>query len=166
MGKNRTKPIKSIGTSTVAYSLEEIHSDGDHMGSGTISQDFIGDDLVGISKVKIVLFETGNRGYVQRFSQLVVQKTVGQSYVVVILKVMESELGIQVCHRTSITFKPLKENGRLYFQFTVLVLGYAVARIYIVISKGIRFKNRIETLQIFIEDIGCVHTEIKLAIAI
>ncbi len=42
-----------IGAAAVTQSLEEIHTNGNNMGTGTIGNNFIQNDLIRISEVKV-----------------------------------------------------------------------------------------------------------------
>jgi len=136
------------------------------MGTCAISQNFISDYLIGISKIEVVLFESGYWGNIQGGTPLIVQKAIGKPYIIVVFKIMKAELGIKIGNGTPIAFKPLKENGGLYFQFTVLVLHDAIPCVCIIVPEGIGFKGRIETFQVFVEDIGGIQTEIEFAVTI
>ena len=136
------------------------------MCTGTIAQDFIGNQLIGIAKIKIAFLKARYGGNVQGLPPLVVQETVGDPQIIVVFKIVEPELRIEVGHRSAITLEQLKEDGGLYFHLAVLVLGKAHSRIDVIVPKGVRLKGRIETLQAFVQDIGSVQTEIELSIAI
>ena len=102
------------------------------MGTGAVAQDFIGDHLIGISEVEIAFLHPCDRCDIQGRSNLVVQETIRQPEIVIILEIVKAEFSIKVGHRTAITFEPLEEDRRFEFDATVL-FHKAIPRIHVVV---------------------------------
>ncbi len=136
------------------------------MGTRTEAQDLVQDDLVGVSKVEIAFLETHDRCDVQGVTDLVVQEPVGDTRVVIVLKIVPPEFNVEVGYRPSVTFEQLEEDRRFDLQLAVLVLCIAVPRVYVVIPEPVGLKDGVEAGEVLVEQVGGIQTEIEFVLPV
>ena len=147
------KGKKLVGTTAIAETLEEIQTQCHHVSTGTEAQDFIQDNLVGITEVEVAFLQTSDWGYVEGIPYLVIEETIGHTNVVVVFKVVKPEFGVQIGHRPAVTFEQLEEDRRLNFQPAISVLGIPITSVNVIVAQLVWFKDRIERLQILIQKV-------------
>src|SRR5690606_39420031 len=90
-----------------------------------------------------------------------VQKPIGKTSVVIVLKIEPFELGVDIRDRSTIIFKILEEDGRLYFKIVPSILSETVPRIHIIISKCVGFMNRVELSKVFVQNVRNIQAQVK-----
>ncbi len=136
------------------------------MGSRTEAQDFVQDDLVGIPEIEITFLKPYDWGYIQGVTDLVVQEPVGDTRVVIVLKIVPPEFNVEVGYRPSVTFEQLEEDRRFDLQLAVLVLCIAVPRVYVVIPEPVGLKDGVEAGEVLVEQVGGIQTEIEFVLPV